>query len=421
MRHPIAWLRDMKPQTRLLLAVGVVLLVTGSAVAVELTSRPAFCNTCHEMTPYYEAWTAGAHATVDCVDCHVDPGVVAQVSHKFVALKEVYLHLTTDPRFPVGAEVPDRRCVACHDDEVDPRIPGFDHEAHRAGRQCVSCHSGIGHTVTAEALDAAGVLDPEAFAAYESSRTAVLGAGAANIEGHVEVVCSDCHDLAATGCAACHPRPEEHPETTATCLTCHAAADWRFEHPPASAACAACHEPPDDHYPQPCTTCHETGVSWAFTHPTSADCASCHAPPADHYGSSCASCHSPDEAWSDAVFTHPGSASACLECHTKPAGHYSTSCASCHKTGVSWAFTHPTSAACASCHRPPANHYGSSCASCHSPSRAWSSATFSHPRVPGGEHTYRSFSCATCHPRGYSTYSCLECHSSNDPDDDDDD
>jgi hypothetical protein len=83
---------------------------------------------------------------------------------------------------------------------------------------------------------------------------------------------------------------------------------------------------------------------------------------------------------------------------------------------VSWKFKHPTSTSCASCHSAPRGHYGTACSSCHTPSASWGSATFNHPRVPGGEHTYRSFACANCHPSGYSSYSCLKCHDSNNPD-----
>jgi len=89
------------------------------------------------------------------------------------------------------------------------------------------------------------------------------------------------------------------------------------------------------------------------------------------------------------------------------------SCATCHKKpGVSWAATHPASTGCSSCHKPPASHVGASCASCHKPLVAWTKATFSHPSA--GEHSYRSFACAKCHPNGYSTAYC-SCHGGNPP------
>ena len=47
---------------------------------------------------------------------------------------------------------------------------------------------------------------------------------------------------------------------------------------------------------------------------------------------------------------------------------------------------------------------------------------FSHARIRGGEHTYRSFGCSKCHPSGYRSYTCAGCHSSSTgPKDDEDD
>jgi hypothetical protein len=37
--------------------------------------------------------------------------------------------------------------------------------------------------------------------------------------------------------------------------------------------------------------------------------------------------------------------------------------------------------------------------------------------VPGGKHTYRSFSCTSCHPGGYSSVNCTSCHEAEDDDD----
>ena len=64
--------------------------------------------------------------------------------------------------------------------------------------------------------------------------------------------------------------------------------------------------------------------------------------------------------------------------------------------------------------RLPRTTTARACASCHSPSRAWSSAVFSHPSIPGGEHTYRSFACSKCHPSGPPALYCT-CHKGNPP------
>ena len=67
-------------------------------------TRPAFCQTCHEMGPYYDAWAVGQHAeTATCIDCHVDDGLPARFAHKFVALGEVKAHFLGDTTFPAAS------------------------------------------------------------------------------------------------------------------------------------------------------------------------------------------------------------------------------------------------------------------------------------------------------------------------------
>jgi len=506
MRRLIAAVKR-KPALSLAVTAGLLAVVVLGAVAgTAYTSKPAFCTSCHEMTPYYAAWNEGAHAGVDCVDCHVDSGLKAEVSHKFVALKEVYNHFTSEPKFPGAvSDVPDSRCIACHDGAIDSAFPGFTHETHRGDRACVECHTNAGHKVTSVALAQAGILDSAGMQARELLNVASRGAGAANVQGHTPVACTDCHDLKKTGCVTCHDTEQKthlvlasvsatatgaaasctschadasrwaftHPAPEAACTTCHTSPTehrpgacaschetgktWAFTHPASSATCTTCHARPAKHAPATCVTCHETGVSWKFKHPSSASCANCHTKPAKHYtgtcsachspsvpfanarfthpggkancatchtkpskhyAGSCYTCHSPNVAFSRAVFKHPGSTSTCTTCHKRPSGHSAKACATCHTTGVSWRFTHPTSKSCSSCHSAPSNHYGSTCSSCHTPSKSWGSATFSHPKVPGGEHTYRSFACAKCHTGGPgSSVSCTTCHEAGGGDD----
>lgn len=488
---PATGVRQLFRRNRWPLVAGITLiaLIALYAGASAYTNRSAFCNSCHEMTPYYAAWEASPHADVSCVRCHVDPGIVAGFAHKFVALREVWVHFTGDPTFPMpDVELPNARCTACHDGTIDPEIAGFDHEEHRRGRTCKTCHDDVGHLVTADALDKAGILNAEVQAQRDSRSGIVVGNGVP-LEGHAEVGCSRCHDMPASTCGACHEPPEDH--FGRPCMNCHVPESWAFLHPlappscvlchdrpkdhadgqcsichavgvswafvhPVSAECGSCHTPPKDHYAGTCAachsptipfaqtkfihpgagasctdcherpaghpagacaTCHGTGTSWAFRHPSSSACANCHAAPANHYGGACSACHSPSRPFRQATFNHPGQTSSCTDCHGRPAGHPAGQCSTCHNVGGGWAFAHPSSTACANCHAAPANHYGPGCSGCHSPSRAWSSATFTHPGIPGGEHTYRSFACATCHPGGYTSYSCLACHESNNPDD----
>lgn len=434
---------------RPLLALAIVLGLAGVASAAvpafKASEAPAFCNTCHEMKPYYTAWSAGPHRGVDCVACHVEPGTVNHVTHKVTAAKELAIHLTGDPRFPAaGVTVPDARCLKCHADISRARpASGFSHADHAKKGTCVSCHDGIGHKVSLQTLKAANLLRAGVAIAATASASA-SGSSETTASRHVAVSCTKCHDLGATACSACHTPAHK---ARGECSTCHQpGAAFTFTHP-ASTACATCHQAPAKHFPGDCATCHapsvpfaktpythtssacETchvrpsghragacatchvrpGVSWAFSHPASSACASCHQAPARHYGAQCSGCHAPGRAFASAVFRHlPGF--DCARCHKSTHRSYPVACGSCHtRPGSSWVHTHTSSRSCSSCHAAPAGHYGRTCSSCHSPRRPWTSAVFAHGAIPGGQHTYRSFACARCHPNGYASHYC-SCH-----------
>jgi len=422
--------------------VVIAMLGAGTAVAFNATEKPKFCTSCHEMKPYYGAWATGPHKDVSCVECHVGAGSVARVSHKIVALKEVYDHFTATPTFPRGdAPVRQSACVRCHPRLADVTKSGFSHKYHAKQGSCVSCHADAGHTVSREALASAGILNVASRVGLRLASSAESTAAA-----HVTISCTRCHDVNKVACSTCHKA--RHPQRGA-CTTCHRPGpEWAFTHPSAT-DCATCHRTPAKHFAGACSRCHDAktpfastkyahrssacgschvrparhaatsascaschrqpGVSWAFSHPASSSCASCHAAPRAHFGSACASCHRLGVAFRKATFRHT-SAAVCQQCHRPPPGHNTRGCSSCHRRpGVSWAFSHPSSTRCASCHHAPSRHFGTTCASCHSPRRAWSSATFRHPRVPGGQHTYHSFACSKCHPSGPPRVGCT-CH-----------
>ncbi|MEI7813610.1 MAG: NapC/NirT family cytochrome c [Coriobacteriia bacterium] len=497
---------------RLIAAIAVSVVVLGVAFAgiARATELPSFCGSaCHEMGPFHSAWTTGAHKNISCVECHVDVGTIARMEHKVVALKEVATHVTGDPKFPMEqvTPVPSERCKRCHPN-VALTSTGFSHAEHANRGECVMCHATVGHDVSISALKEAGVYNDFAKTTFDTTKTAVVDRGKANLAGHKTVPCSRCHDMAAakcsechkpkhvdrgkdctvchatgakfvfthpvradcgtchkpkspahtwkgactdchksgpgvnfnvthpadTNCESCHPRPAKHRAGTCApchkktgvswafahpdsgdCEPCHArpanhksgscsschhspGKNWAYAHPGSKADCTSCHPRPSGHRSGSCTSCHTSvGKSWNFSHPGSkSDCTSCHARPSGHRSGSCTSCHaSVGKSWK---FSHPGSSSNCASCHSRPGGHNSGSCQDCHSPGSKWTFRHTGSSSCSSCHKAPSNHYGTTCQSCHSPSKSWSSATFSHPGIPGGEHRSTSFACTKCHP-----------------------
>jgi nitrate/TMAO reductase-like tetraheme cytochrome c subunit len=346
------------------------------------TDQPQFCMSCHEMKPYYDAWAAGPHKSQWCVDCHVGKSYPARMAHKFAALQEVVAHFSGDTSFPrqAAAPVADTNCSACHA-SIPPKLAqGFDHSAHAQQGPCEACHGEAGHRVTQSALTAVNVYNPAVVRIPLGSAIATVGAGRADVTGHVVVICTQCHDLAKTGCQKCHV--------------------------PTHVARGACE------------TCHKAGAKWVFTHPEEAKCELCHDVPAKHFKPAsgsltpCTSCHDkPGKAWS---FKHPASNAKCDNCHALPANHFQPpsgalpACQTCHKqTGVAWKWAHPgVSANCESCHTPPAGHSPGQCSQCHHQTGV--SFAFAHPAV-SAPHGIGGRTCVQCHPAGYETHSCT-CH-----------
>jgi trimethylamine-N-oxide reductase cytochrome c-type subunit TorC len=232
--------------------IGAIVVVGAACVAALFvgtalyTDRPQFCPSCHEMQPHYDAWAAGPHKDTPCIECHVAPGYPARFTHKFVALGEVWSHFFGNRSFPlaVAPVVPDSRCVTCHE-KVPAKIGSFPHDVHAKKGGCAQCHVDTGHKVTAEALQNAGVFAPDVVPARIGGKLARVGQGSANLPGHPTVSCSECHDLSATPCSACHQPPHEK---RGECSQCHrAAAKFEFSHPSAgehswkSRTCKQCH------------------------------------------------------------------------------------------------------------------------------------------------------------------------------------
>ena len=132
---------------------------------------------------------------ISCVECHVDSGTVERVTHKAQAMKEVWVHIAGDPKFPNpnASPVPNERCVRCHE-KVE--VTGLDHAMHAKDRQCVDCHADAGHSVDPAALAQVGALSATTTRTAEPTGTAVavVDQGSANVEGHPAVSCTRCHD-----------------------------------------------------------------------------------------------------------------------------------------------------------------------------------------------------------------------------------
>lgn len=142
----------------LVVVVGLLLAVAGGGAAVwTVTATPQFCNSCHVMRPYVDAWRHSRHAKVDCVACHYPPTLKEKLWVKAQATTQLVKWATQTYSSKPFADVQDASCLrsGCHATaDLDRRAPltfkrvtPFAHGAHLdAGRvgwqlRCTSCHA----------------------------------------------------------------------------------------------------------------------------------------------------------------------------------------------------------------------------------------------------------------------------------------
>ncbi len=330
------------------LLVGVGLVLTYGAM--EVSSTPRFCGSCHVMEPYYESWVSSSHANIACVDCHIPPGIAAELRKKYEALSMVARYFTGTYGTNPWAEVEDTACLECHERRLlaGTEVFGdvlFDHRPHltelRRGKRlrCTSCHSQI-----------------------------VQGS-------HITVT--------ATSCILCHFKGEAAGEDASRCTLCHQIPDrvvdasgLAFDHGDVARfdmACEACHSPPrSDAGGVPrerCVTCHNDPVRLAAygegellhrTHVTDhkVECTHCHleiehvAPRhVEAASSECGACHGGGHAAARDLYAGLGGKGVppmpdvmfragvrCEGCHFEDGGGSArkagaVSCMSCHGPG----------------------------------------------------------------------------------------
>ncbi len=320
----------------------------------------------------------GAHATVDCAQCHAN-GQYTGASSACYDCHEAHYTGTTNPNHVAG---------------------NYDHN-------CSSCHS----------------TDGWAPASFDHSQSAFPLTGA-----HVAVSCAECHvggqyTGIPTACYSCHQQDYQNatePEHAAaqfsqSCAECHTTSAWQpstFSHDQTAfpltgahiaATCQACHV--NGQYantPTDCWACHQTDFEGAQD-PNHV---------AGNLDHACAQCHT-DIAWSPASFDHGGTdfpltgahvSLNCAQCHIN--GQFNntpTDCWSCHQTHYEGA-TNPNHVS---------NQFSHDCAQCHT-TAAWTPSTFDHNQTQfplTGAHI--NANCASCHVNGQyqnTPTDCYACH-----------
>lgn len=217
------------------LLVGIGLVATYGAM--EVSSTPAFCGTCHVMSPYYESWKTSSHADIACVDCHIPPGITAELRKKYEALSMVARYFTATYGTNPWTEVEDSACLECHERRLllGKEVFGdvlFDHGPHlselRRGKRlrCTSCHSQIvqGSHITVTNTTCTlchfkgqppGTGTAECTLCHETPNRIVDAGGLEFDHGDVARFGMDCQ--------ACHrpPAPDAGRVPRERCVTCH--------------------------------------------------------------------------------------------------------------------------------------------------------------------------------------------------------
>ena len=93
--------------------------VAVGGVAVPLTNHPKFCASCHTIQPSYESWLQSSHKEVECIACHVRPGVAGWLHDKaWHGTRDVAITLFGKPTesHNLQAQVDSAVCLGCHRD-----------------------------------------------------------------------------------------------------------------------------------------------------------------------------------------------------------------------------------------------------------------------------------------------------------------
>ncbi len=180
----------------LLLFIIIVLpLMTGAIIA---TGKPGFCNSCHVMNPYYDNWKLSAHKEVNCLSCHLQPGLLGYMKGKITGLAQAVDCVVGRVGTKPNAKVEDASCLRSE------------------------CHS-------SEELESDDIVFNEIKFSHKGHIFETIAG--------IEVSCGTCHN---------HFEGDEHFNTSKeVCFTCHFLNDEDTEGQVVESACQDCHEVPD--------------------------------------------------------------------------------------------------------------------------------------------------------------------------------
>ncbi len=155
------WCKLSRTKKNIISAIIVLfaLFVLALAASIFITEQPWFCNSCHNMRPYYKAWKESAHKHVKCLECHYEPNFSSHLKGKINGLVQVIDFITGRYSERAVAKINDTSCLrsGCHDKEKlkDKKIiikgkveyrhashwRDFDELGKGVHLRCTTCHS----------------------------------------------------------------------------------------------------------------------------------------------------------------------------------------------------------------------------------------------------------------------------------------
>ncbi len=125
--------------------VGIVLTIVFNTGA-SATSDDSFCLSCHDVPEFKDNFDATPHAQVGCINCHGEGFIKDKVKGTSKAFSTLTGRLDPNDYAAMKAEVPNDRCLSCHNIDNISRDQGVVamHEDFVSGESdttCVSCHN----------------------------------------------------------------------------------------------------------------------------------------------------------------------------------------------------------------------------------------------------------------------------------------
>ena len=128
-------------------------LLLFSGFSLWWTSQPSFCDKCHVMNKYVDAWEESSHADANCEHCHLNPGLFSFLGGKISSLQVVANFVTGNYEdYSFNASVTNAACLECHEPIMEETIRNTTSGiivSHReiigSGGKCMSCHSTVAH------------------------------------------------------------------------------------------------------------------------------------------------------------------------------------------------------------------------------------------------------------------------------------